>query len=106
MADEGILRVHLLEAHLTHSTHLIRKMDPYVKMQSREQGWRSVPVPNGGKNPKWFGQHWDVEVHYLGDELHFHVWDDDVGKDTSVGEGHTKLAALVLDGGISEWFEI
>ena len=61
MADEGTLRVHLIEAHLTHSTHgLFSKMDPYVKFYSREQEWKSVPVPNGGKNPKWFGQHWDV----------------------------------------------
>ena len=32
--------------------------------------------------------------------------DDDVGKDDKVGEGSTKLAALVLNGGVSEWFEI
>ena len=75
-------------------------------MQSREQEWKSVAIKNGGKNPKWHGQHWDVQVHYLGDDLHFHVWDDDVGKDDSIGQGSTKLAALVLNGGISEWFEI
>ena len=42
----------------------------------------------------------------MGDELKYIVMDDDVGKDDKVGEGSTKLAALVLDGGVSEWFEI
>ena len=56
MAEEGTLRVHLIEAHLTHSTHgLFSKMDPYVKFQSREQEWKSVAIKNGGKNPKWHG---------------------------------------------------
>lgn len=34
--DEGTLRVHLIEAHLTHDTEVIGKMDPYIKMHSRE----------------------------------------------------------------------
>ncbi len=31
MSDEGILKIHLHEAHLTHGTHGFGKMDPYVK---------------------------------------------------------------------------
>jgi hypothetical protein len=34
--DEGTLRVHLIEAHLTHDTEVVGKMDPYIKMHSRE----------------------------------------------------------------------
>ena len=45
-------------------------------------------------------------MHYLGDDLHFKVWDDDVGKDDFVGEGSSKLTALVHENGIDEWFDI
>ena len=106
MSDEGSLKLHLLEAHLTHGSHGLGKMDPYVKFQSREQEFKSSVDKNGGKNPKWHGQHWEIEVHYLGDELHYHVFDDDIGKDDSIGKGSTKLSALVHNGGVSEWFEI
>ena len=34
------------------------------------------------------------------------MWDDDVGKDDFIGEGMTKLSALVVNGGIDEWFTI
>ena len=106
MSDEGILKIHLHEAHLTHGTHGFGKMDPYIKFQSREQELRSSVAKDGGKNPKWHGQHWEIEVHYLGDELHYHVFDDDIGKDDSIGMGSTKLSALVHNGGVNEWFEI
>ena len=55
MSGEGILRVHLLEAHLTHDTETFGKMDPYVKFFSREQEWRSATNEDGGKKPKWQG---------------------------------------------------
>ncbi len=107
MADEGVLRVHLLEAHLTHDVQHIGKMDPYVKFTSREQEWKSPVVHNGGKNPKWHHENtWDIQVHYLGDELEFHVWDDEIGRDESIGKGATKLSALAVHGGFDEWFEI
>ncbi len=106
MSDEGTLKIHLLEAHLTHSSHGLGKMDPYIKFTSREQEFKSTVAKDAGKNPKWNNQHWEVEVHYLGDDLHFHVWDDDVGKDDSIGQGSTKLSALAHNGGVSEWFEI
>ena len=81
-------------------------MSPYCKLQSREQEWKSAVAKRGGKQPHWENEHFDIEVHYLGDDLHYEMWDHDVGKDDNIGVGSTKLAALVLNGGISEWFEI
>ena len=107
MADEGSLRIWLLEAHLDHNTETFGKMDPYIKMTCREAEWKSSTDNDGGKRPKWHNEHFDVEVHYLGDELHFHVWDDDIGKDESIGVGSTKLSGLIVNGnGIDEWFPI
>ena len=106
MADEGHLRIHLLEAHITHKTQTFGKMDPYVKFNSREQEWKSPICKNGGKEPKWEMAHWDCQVHYLGDDLEFHVWDDEIGRDNVIGSGKTKLSALAIHGGFDEWFEI
>ena len=106
MADEGTMRIHVLEAHLTHKTQLIGKMDPYVVLKSREQEWKTPVCENGGKEPKWHHVHWDCQVHYLGDDLEFHVMDDEIGKDNKIGHGKTKLSALAVHGGFDEWFEI
>lgn len=38
----GKLKVHLVEAKLTRDTEVFGKMDPYVKMQCREQEWKST----------------------------------------------------------------
>lgn len=81
-------------------------MDPYIKMSSREQEWKSTIQKNAGKKPKWEGEYFDVEVHYHGDELHFQVLDEDIGRDGHVGEGSTKLSALIHADGVNEWFEI
>ena len=106
MSEEGILSVNLIEAHLTHDTEWVGTMDPKCKMTCREQEWKSTVAQGMGKNPKWTGQHFDIQVHYLGDELKFELRDDDLGKDDFIGEGSTKLSALVVNGGIDEWFNI
>ena len=54
MSSLGVLTITLLEAHLTHDTATLGKMDPYVKMAYREQEWKSKVCENGGKHPKWF----------------------------------------------------
>ena len=105
MSDEGTLEIHITEAHLLHDTGL-GKCDPYIKFQCREQEFKTSVCKNGGKNPKWHHDHFNVEVHYLGDDLHFQMFDDDIGKDDSLGKGETKLSALTHGGGISEWFHI
>ena len=45
-------------------------------------------------------------MHYHGDDLHFQVLDEDVARDGHVGEGSTKLSALMHADGVDEWFEI
>jgi Ca2+-dependent lipid-binding protein len=57
-----------------------------------------------GKHPKWHNCYFDVNVHNLGDDVKFKLYDDDIGKDDFIGEGSTKLAALVLKGGTNDWF--
>lgn len=104
--NAGKLRVHLDEAKLTRDTEMFGKMDPYVKMSCREQEWKSSVVNGGGKHPKWHQQWFDIDVKYLGDDLFFKFYDEDVGKDDFICEGMTKLSALAVGGGIDEWFNL
>ena len=106
MSEDGRLRVHLIEAKLTHDTETFGKMDPYVKMNCREQEWKSAVCNDGGKHPTWHSQFFDIHVHYLGDDLTFKLWDDDIGKDEFIAEGSTKLSSLVHHGGFDEWFTV
>ena len=110
MANEGTLRITVIEAHLEHDTEAIGKMDPYVKMSSRDgdEQWKSGVMKRAGKNPVWDHDHvWDMRVHYFGDELEYIVMDHEkIGKDDEIGKGKTKIAALAIDGGFDEWFDI
>ena len=100
----GLLRVHCVEAKLTHDTETFGKMDPYVKFSCREQQYKTTVAKDMGKHPQWNGQHFDIHVHYMGDDIKFVLWDDDVGKDELIGEGETKIASLANEGGFDEWF--
>ena len=101
--DEGVLHITAVDAHITHSTQTFGKMDPYVKFFFREQEWKTKVHNNGGKNPHWNESH-DFQVHYLGDDIKFEVWDDEVGRDNKIGQGVIKASALATHGGIDEWF--
>ena len=87
MSAIGILRVQLVEAKLTHDTETFGKMDPYCKMEMREQNWKSSVSKNGGLHPEWKDQRFEIEVKELGDDLHFHLWDDDLFRDEDIGKG-------------------
>ena len=98
--------MNLIEAHLTRDTEWVGKMDPYCKMQSREQEWASTVAQDMGKLPVWTGQKFVIQVKNLEDELKYQLIDDDIDKDDLIGEGVTKLSALVADGGKDEWFPL
>ena len=106
MATSGKLNIYILEARMERDTDCLGKMDPYVKMFSREQEWKSKVCDGGGKTPKWLSQFFDIDVKYLGDNLEFKIYDEDVGKDDFIAEGQTKLSALAVNGGMDEWFEV
>ena len=78
MATSGKLRVHILEARLTRDTETFGKMDPYVMINTRMQRCRTRTMDNAGKNHKWHGELMDVDVKYIGDDMHLEVFDEDV----------------------------
>ena len=96
----------MVEAQLTRDTEFFGKMDPYCKMRYREQLWKSEVLKNGGKNPKWFQQCFEVDVKYEGDDLEFEIWDSEMIKDDFVGEGREKITSFCINGGSDEWYDI
>ena len=43
---------------------------------------------------------------YIGDDLTIGIYDEDVVGSDMVGEASIKLQALVMNGGIDEWFTV
>ena len=80
-------------------------MDPYVIIESRNQKVRTKTLNGAGKKPKW-NQSFDIDVKYIGDDISFVVYDEDVTSSDEIGRFMTKLSALCVTGGIDEWFQI
>ena len=81
-------------------------MDPYVKMSTREQNWRSTTCKKGDKEPKWSGQVFEIDVKYMGDDIDFDCLDQDPGKDEEIGHGSAKISAFCCQEEWDEWFEV
>lgn len=81
----GLLKVEVVEAHLTHDTDFWTKMDPFVKMQIREQTWNSAVCKSGGKKPHWINQIFPIDVKYFGDDLTMDVRDEDMCGSDNIG---------------------
>ena len=101
----GNLALTVIEARLTRDTETFGKMDPYVKIACRQQQFRTNVKNGAGKTPVW-NQTFNIDVKYIGDDLHLEVYDEDVGADDKIGEASFKLSALCANNGIDEWFTV
>jgi len=106
MSSLGTLKLTLVEAKLDHDVKLMRKMDPYVKVVCREFVWKSKADRNGSKHPKWNDQDFDIDVHYMGDDIYYKVFDEDKGKDEKVGDGSCKISTFCAEPEMDLWMEI
>ena len=48
----------------------------------------------------------DIDVKYVGDDMHLQVFDEDVTDSDLVGETTIKLSDFCINRGIDDWFEI
>ena len=81
-------------------------MDPYVTIETRMQRLRTNTMKNAGMEPCWQDERFDIDVKYIGDDMHMAVWDEDMTSSDLVGETTIKLTALAANGGIDEWYSI
>lgn len=105
MATSGRLRLTIIEAKLTRDTEMFSKMDPYCKLQTRDQRFKTKVLQGAGKLPKW-NETIDIDVKYIGDDLNIEVLDEDVTTSDLVGSTTIKLSALCMNGGMDEWYDI
>ena len=93
----------MVEARLTRDTEAFGKMDPYVKISTRQQNFKTNVKNGAGKTPVW-NQKFNIDVKYVGDDIDVTVMDEDVGSDDMIGTAKFKLSALCVNTGIDEWF--
>ena len=103
MATAGALALTVIEARLTRDTETFGKMDPYVKISTRQQNFKTAVKNGAGKTPVW-NQTFNIDVKYIGDDLTIQVFDEDPGSDDKVGESTVKLSAFCVNHGIDDWF--
>jgi len=107
MASAGKLKIIILEAKLTHDTEMMGKMDPFVIVETRMQRYRTNTQEDAGKTPAWADEVLEVDVKYIGDDIHFVVMDEEMMSDDLVGECTAKLSAFIGTGGeMDDWWEI
>ena len=106
MSTSGDLRVQIVEARLIRDTETFGKMDPYVVCETRMQRIRTKTMEDAGKEVQWPDEFMQIDVKYVGDDLHLAVLDENVTDSDVVGDAIIKLSSLCVNNGIDEWFEI
>ena len=105
MATSGKLKLHIIEANLTRDTEVFSKMDPFCKLQMRDQTYKTKVLNGAGKKPKW-NEMWEIDVKYIGDDLYIECRDEDVTSSDEIGVATIKLSSLCAGGGMDEWFDL
>ena len=95
----------MIEARLTRDTETFGKMDPYIKISTRQQQFKTAVKSGAGKTPVW-NQTFNIDVKYIGDDITIQVYDEDVGADDVIGVCTIKLSALCVGNGLDEWFQV
>ena len=84
---------------------LISKMDPYVVLHVGEQTFKSSVCKNGGLEPVW-NETLNVPINGQ-PEIKLQVLDKDmITKDGLIGEAMIPVAALLQQGGYSQWYTV
>ena len=104
-ATSGILDITVIEARLTRDTETFGKMDPYCKITTRQQEFKTAVQNGAGLTPTW-NETFEIDVKYVGDDCNIEVHDEDLGSDDMVGIYTFKLSSLCVNGGLDEWFPI
>lgn len=108
VARMGLLKLHLIEAHLTHNTNpgLFDRMDPFVIIKVNLQEWRSAVCMGGGKNPRWEFQFMEHQVLSLDHEVYIEVRDRDPMITEMIGSARVPLRFFCVPTGLTEWIEL
>ena len=95
----------MIEAKLTRDTETFSKMDPYCKLSTGEQKFRTETKDGAGKTPV-FEETFTFELNDLAADMKVEVHEADPINDDEVGQVDILLQELCLDGGIDQWYTI
>ena len=63
-------------------------MDPFCVIDYRNERFKTVVKQNAGKTPVW-NQSFKFDIKYVGDDMIFKVFDEDVTENESIGAFQT-----------------
>lgn len=104
-ATSGDLTLTVVDAMLTRNTELIGKMDPWVKIATSTQNFRTKTMRRAGKTPFW-NQSFRLSVRDTAEEFSLEVYDEDPRKDDLIGSARIKFAAVCLPNAIEQMYTI
>jgi Ca2+-dependent lipid-binding protein len=80
-------------------------MDPFCVIDYRNERFKTAVKQNAGKVPVW-NQSFKFDIKYVGDDMVFKVFDEDVTENEAIGAFQTKVSAFARPGGLDEWFTL
>jgi len=105
MSGKGLLELQLLKGKLTHDTEMLGKMSPYITLVYKQKKHKSKVHHEGGKTPI-FGDKFTFEVSSATEDITMRVWDLDLTTSDAVGFCQIKIASLIINNGVEDWFDI
>ena len=100
----GVLTLTLLKADLIKDTEWIGKMDPFAKLVSGDQKFKTETCQEAGKSPVWDNATMKFDVKDVNDTVNISIWDEDNGGDDLIGSVDLKFSSLIS--GSDWWFDI
>merc|ERR1711962_1948994 len=103
--SSGVLQVTVVEATDLVNKDMVGKSDPYVIVKFQDQEFRSPTVKNS-LSPKWnFLSSFKVSSGET-DKIRIDVYDDDYGKDDSLGSLFISVADALSEKSSPKWFDL
>ena len=107
MTTRGTLTLTVMDAQLERDVGTADDlvMDPYVVITNRQHAVRTRTIEDGGKTPCW-NEVIQLSVERISDDILLRVMDENVGANSEIGSCSIKLAAMAVQGGLENWWNI
>ena len=96
-AQNGTLKLKILEAHLTRDTETFGKMDPYCVVKVNHQTYKTKVLDNVGVDPKW-NHDITLNVFNNNNSIYFEVYNSNTLEDDLIGTFRSSIKNLISGG--------
>ena len=101
----GRLEVTIAEGRKLKDEDLVGQNDAYVEVYVDKKYRQKTTTVANSNNPVW-NQQFTFNIQKGDDDIHFHVYDDDVGDRDAIGSCKVKLKNVFDDGRFDEWVKL